>query len=210
MRDSAWTETDTETLEGTFLEFASQIRNDYQVYQDLTGGNPILQGLSFKETKKTINSCLKLIKMALMDEKNFITYNIMMTIFPLVLQSEYDIIEYAEFFQDFKDEIDGTNFAFKIVDNELPKFSIRDSYIYSIDCSESVDSNILERTKNSITVEDAKIKENKEIPISHFVLNFQPFLIKQKIQKYIQNPDHGFKDKVVKDMDIADYFLLIN
>lgn len=85
MRDSAWTETDTVTLEGTFLEFASQIRNDYQVYQDLTGGNPILQGLSFKETKKTINSCLKLIKMALMDEKNFITYNIMMTIFPLVL-----------------------------------------------------------------------------------------------------------------------------
>lgn len=100
----------------------------------MTGGNPIKQGLEYKECKRTINSCRKLIQIALEDDKSFITYNIMMAIFPFVLQSEYDIVEYGEFFQDFKDDSDGTSFAFKVVDNELPKFSVRESFIYSIDC----------------------------------------------------------------------------
>lgn len=101
----------------------------------------------------------------------------MMTIFPMVLQSEFEIKEYGEFFEDFRDTNDGTNFAFKIIDNELPKFSMRDSYIYSIDCNECVDTNILDRVKNSITEVDTAIKDNKDIPICHFVINFQPFLV---------------------------------
>lgn len=96
----------------------------------------------------------------------------MMAIFPLVLNSELDIVEYADFFKDFDDDGQGTNLAFKIEDDKLPKFSICESYIYSIGCNDLVDSNILERVKHSITEEDSKITENKEIPINHFVINF--------------------------------------
>lgn len=57
MKDSKWDSENDKDLKDTEIEGLSMIRNKHQVYQDLSGGNPILWGLNSEYDVKLIISC---------------------------------------------------------------------------------------------------------------------------------------------------------
>lgn len=100
--------------------------------------------------------------------------------------------EYGVFFQDYGDSSDTNKFCFKIIDNTLPKFSTREHYIAPINSEDLSDSNILYQTKDLIKFEDEGIFEVKEVPIDHFVINFVPYLIENKLDSFAKDNNFNF------------------
>ena len=59
-------------------------------------------------------------------------YGILMGILPWILEAEeYDMREYGQFFTDYAEDQELNTFCFKIIENDLPKFSnINQNLIY--------------------------------------------------------------------------------
>jgi len=72
----------------------SPIREDYEVSTDLDNSNPILIGLTCRENTKTLYASRKLIQYVLEKKPDPNTYNLLMGILPLVVNSETHIPEY--------------------------------------------------------------------------------------------------------------------
>lgn len=126
-------------FEETAPKQAKMVRENLSVYQDLSYGNPILWGLCQKNANLYQLSCRALIKRALAENCSLGTYNILMSILPSILASDYDFLEYRFFFEDFGEEDHNTCFAMKIKGEELPKFSDHEKFILRVHQSELVD-----------------------------------------------------------------------
>jgi len=164
-----------------------------------------LWGLSYKDPAQTLIVVKKLISLALEDERGFTSYNILMSIFRVVLsQDKLDLTVYGTFFQDFADDQDSNKFAFKVIENKLPKFSAEEITIFSIDPNQLSNSNLYVEAKDSIFENDKNTDstEMKSVSISHYLVDFQHFLIKEKLDHLILPHGPGSEDceYVVNDM----------
>jgi len=90
-------------------------------------------------------------------------------------------------------------------------YSDKDNKILIFDIQDHWKTSIYEDSKDFIIEKNSVIKELKDVPISHYFIDFSHIILNRKLAELLENPDVNFDKSILfNDFEMADLMLMTN